>query len=462
MSFYFSGTWNKTLYCQTVAETNTYHVTKAVRTEIWHNKWHVGDENTFNPVLISCYIPKNRIPKEVSLNIKSCKLSKARFKIVHPSKLKLNSDKKFSMTVCVKPLDFTKDISNHLIEWIEMNRILGANKFEFFVHKVPENVLRVLQFYKYNGNFLYKYYQNIEDFFQRKLNGNELLEKKRIPHRGATMITRRMSEPNNENIIQEESGIENVMLQFDARRNGSVKGNKQSHNRVTVQLIDMGIRREASLTVNNTEVLERKIWQKRRNELIAYNDCLYRNLRSSHFVIPVDIDEIIVPKRFYTWEEALGHLFTSAPHLQEEYASFSAQNVYFLEESTTTRSNQDDAFFFKYSKRTEFSEEGESGKSFVSSKNTLTVFNHYALDSLKPGIRKTYFLPRELVQMNHYKRTCSVNLLPQCAKYISSPVRIVDTLISKYKKEFIENYEKIISEFYIFNKKRRRNRNLAV
>ncbi|KAF2901340.1 hypothetical protein ILUMI_04846 [Ignelater luminosus] len=377
--------------------------------------------------------------------------------------MKLNSNKKFSMTVCVKPLDFTKDISNHLIEWIEMNKILGANKFEFFVYKVPENVLRILQFYryKYKGNFLYKYYQNIEEFFQRKLNGNELLEKKRISRRESAIIARQASEMNNENIVREESGIENVTLQFDARHNRSIKENKQSHNHVTVKLLDMGIRREASLTVNNTEVFERKIWQKRRNELMAYNDCLYRNLRSSHFVIPVDIDEIIVPKRFYTWEEVLGHLFASAPHLQEEYASFSAQNVYFLEETTTTRNNQDAVFFFKYTKRTEFSEEGESGKSFVSSKNALTVFNHYALDSLKPGIRKTYFLPRELVQMNHYKRTCSVNLLPQCAKYLSSPVRIVDTLISKYKKEFIENYEKVFREFYIFNKKRKWNHSVG-
>lgn len=94
--------------------------------------------------------------------------------------------------------------------------------------------------------------------------------------------------------------------------------------------------------------------------------------------------------------------------------------------------------------RSELSPDGESGKSFVSTANSLAVFNHYTLIPLKPGMKNAYFLPETLVQMNHYKNSCST-LLPECMKYLSSPIRILDTIIYRYKKILKKNIFTIIN-----------------
>lgn len=79
------------------------------------------------------------------------------------------------------------------------------------------------------------------------------------------------------------------------------------------------------------------VWQRRRDELISYNDCLYRNIRTSRFILPVDIDEIIVPRRVYTWRQLLSRFFTSESLLLNEYASFLVRNAYFMDQFTDTK-----------------------------------------------------------------------------------------------------------------------------
>lgn len=179
------------------------------------------------------------------------------------------------------------------------------------------------------------------------------------------------------------------------------------------------------------------IWQKRRYEIIAYNDCLYRNIHTSHFVIPLDIDEIIVPRHESTWAEIFNQT-------QDNFASYTVRNAYYLGQFNG-KQFKDNIFFFRNTVRSDFSKKGESGKSFVSTKNTLTVFNHYALRSLKPGIGIVKFLNKSLVQMNHYKDSCDIKILPECAKYLSSHVRVVDKIVFKYRKIFFEKYNILLN-----------------
>ena len=58
--------------------------------------------------------------------------------------------------------------------------------------------------------------------------------------------------------------------------------------------------------------LRHKILHKRQNELIPYNDCLYRNLYKYERLVLLDIDEIIVPKIARTWNELIK--FSSLDH----------------------------------------------------------------------------------------------------------------------------------------------------
>jgi hypothetical protein len=43
------------------------------------------------------------------------------------------------------------------------------------------------------------------------------------------------------------------------------------------------------------QLFRKNIWQKRRIEVLPYNECFHDNMYNFRFVVPVDIDEIIVP-----------------------------------------------------------------------------------------------------------------------------------------------------------------------
>lgn len=123
-----------------------------------------------------------------------------------------------------------------------------------------------------------------------------------------------------------------------------------------------------------------------------------------------------------------------------EYASLTVSNTYFFNKKL----NEHSVFFLDNVWRSEYSPEGESGKSFINTKNTVTVFNHYALN-VTPGTNRVYFLPTKWVQMNHYKFFCDNNLLTQCANYTSSQ-KIVDTSILRFKSRFMISYNRILTE----------------
>lgn len=318
------------------------------------------DETLYTPILISCKIPPHHryLPKYVSLSLNACEVSNYRLKIVNnlPSN---NYLKKHIITVCVKPLNFTEDISLHLLSWIEMNRLLGANQFYIYVSSVNSRTLKVLEWYSKNGNI-------------------------------------------SEVIVLKHRGIP---------RTGNTAG-----------------------------VLS--VWQRRKYELVIYNDCLYRNIHTSEYVLPVDIDEIIIPKKFITWQQLLSDLFNGT-RLTSNYASFSVRNTYYVDNFTMDNNNE--ISFLKDLKRSDYSPEKKSGKSFVSTDNALVAFHHYAWKALRPGVSNVYFIPPILIQMNHYKSSCDNDLLPECVQYISTNKSLYDPIILKYKKKLLNNVFRVLN-----------------
>ena len=61
-----------------------------------------------------------------------------------------NSSMKTNFTICLGPL-FNISKANSLIEFIEMHRILGVEKFAFYDHNIRTKVLEHLKFYTRNG-----------------------------------------------------------------------------------------------------------------------------------------------------------------------------------------------------------------------------------------------------------------------------------------------------------------------
>lgn len=82
--------------------------------------------------------------------------------------------------------------------------------------------------------------------------------------------------------------------------------------------------------------------QKRRNEVLPYNDCFYRNLKSFKFVLPLDFDELMVPRIGRRWEKILKSLE------EKVAASYTAMNGYFLDDFHKTDDKVPGKFFLLF------------------------------------------------------------------------------------------------------------------
>jgi len=346
------GLWNETIYCQILMKDGQVQVIKATVIRIWYEKWDMYDNNTYyNPTLISCRLPFLETyspPNAISLSAAPCELSNSFHKI---SKTKKKKPKTF--TLCVKPLNFKNNMTKHLIQWIEISKILGAEYFYLFVENVTKKTRQVLEWYKSR----YPDLINLEQFSQ-------------------------VYSPNH----------------------------------------------------TSTKTLLEKTWQRRRYEVVAYNTCFYKNLNSK-YIVPIDIDELIVPKTVHTWRDLVKNL--------SNYSSLMVQNVYFF---TKDKYRMDSSFFLRENQRTVvMSKKEENCKSFLSTNNVLTVFNHYALHVLRPSVMKQYFFPFSDVQLNHYKESCNSVIFPECTKYLTSP-RIVDNVMFRYRDNFNRQYKDVIRQ----------------
>lgn len=190
------------------------------------------------------------------------------------------------------------------------------------------------------------------------------------------------------------------------------------------------------------------IWTKRRMELIPYNHCFYENLHRSEFVVPIDIDEAIVPTRRKTWHELLLDERAKLGRNFKDFASYSVRNAYFFLE-LQNKSQADRSTENKLRRAAEYpdyldtmrtasiSPEGDSVKSFISTRRALTVHNHYALTTLNPSTRRAHHLDSNDV-LKHHHRACDsrhldCDLLMENVRIDESALRYADELKTRMK-----------------------------
>ncbi|XP_023229624.1 uncharacterized protein LOC111629910 isoform X2 [Centruroides sculpturatus] len=311
------GILQVSLYCLLWKDNVAYSVPAETK-EIWLKNWDVvADTIFYRPYIISCPLPYNiKDIDGVSVITTSCEEPTVYFNLSR----KVQTEKK-NFAVCVKGMDFKNDISLRLIEWIEMQFLLG---------KDPNDV-----------------------------------EKR-------------------------------------------------------------------------TKFLNKNIWQKRRHELIPYNDCFYRHIHSHKFVLLLDLDEIIVPTRDLNWHQMIKRIFNDQPDALLNYCSLSARNVYFFDQFTGDSNSYKDIKIPPYMhmlkhiyRSANFSKLGFAVKSFISTNNTLAVFNHYALIPLYPRLRRNGLINKDVARLHHYRSECPLSMKIDCQK-IYLKYRVKDTLIWKY------------------------------
>ncbi|UMM23065.1 hypothetical protein L5515_003962 [Caenorhabditis briggsae] len=353
------------IYCNTFTE-NSYSTVKGYIREIWQTGWDPRDSFQV-PSLITCPITK-RIDgsKEMSVSLtrKKCKDNKSAMKVI--MKPKGSESKKKEVAVCVKGLDYQEDISNRLLEWIEMQYLFGVDTVSIYHFYLSNETQKILKYYKTNRNL------------------------KVIP----------LSLP---------PGNPNEPLE----RSAFLKGNRP---------------------------------QKRRHELLPYNDCFYSHIHTHRYVLILDIDEVIVPVEFDNYGDLLQDFESKTSGFR--LSSISTRNVFKFPSNFTLFPHYH--YMISNKKRSrKTSLKGEYGKSFSSTSTVATVFNHFALHKLSPAVAKSqYFLASEAVKL-HYKSECPWESKKECHQLQTDVID--DTSLDRFERNLRNLVDQVVKEVGIKN-----------
>lgn len=102
----------------------------------------------YSVALFECSISSTKLPSYVSLISEKCQPPLNLILVQHLNKPPV---RKRNFTVCLAPLHANYSGDNELVEWIELNRLLGAEKFFVYNISTASNAARVLDFYSKRG-----------------------------------------------------------------------------------------------------------------------------------------------------------------------------------------------------------------------------------------------------------------------------------------------------------------------
>lgn len=112
---------------------------------IWIAAW--GTQGVNQPYFVDCVVPNTQTPFAVSLVEAPCANATNALRVVNN---KTTQKKRFA--VCVKGLDYPHDdVSVRLVEWLEINRALGADKVFFYYFTIHPNITKTLKHYERQG-----------------------------------------------------------------------------------------------------------------------------------------------------------------------------------------------------------------------------------------------------------------------------------------------------------------------
>ncbi|XP_076355930.1 uncharacterized protein LOC143249629 isoform X2 [Tachypleus tridentatus] len=207
--------------------------------------------------------------------------------------------------------------------------------------------------------------------------------------------------------------------------------------------------------------LKSKLINKRQNELIPYNDCLYRNLYSYEYLVLLDIDEFILPVKHDTWAELMKVVVSKA--LQEKNytrASYNVRNVYFLDDlkdgeelhhETHEKGIPSYLHMLQHVYRSKnFTKAGSYVKCFHNTERAVSLHNHFPLNCF--GTCTTYSISTDLAHLQHYRKDCVGSLKNSC-KSDFKVYTTRDTAIWKYKDAVIRQSALVLKKLGFFLQK---------
>ena len=202
--------------------------------------------------------------------------------------------------------------------------------------------------------------------------------------------------------------------------------------------------------------LKSRLNNKRQNEVIPYNDCLYRNMYRYDYVALLDIDEVIMPLKHNNWAEMMKEVELEAWSVKNQTrASFNFRNVYFMDEML--KAHQPAGYFKdipQYMHMTQhvyrsanYTKPGAYVKCFHNTEKVLILHNHFPLGCLG-GVCTSYPVNISTGHLQHYRDDCVKTLKKSCDQFKSDSV--LDDNIWRFKDEMISRTSEALSKLGFF------------
>jgi hypothetical protein len=186
--------------------------------------------------------------------------------------------------------------------------------------------------------------------------------------------------------------------------------------------------------------LHKKILQRRLQEVIPYNDCLYKHLQEFKYVVLLDTDEVIVPAED-TWVELIATLNNTLG----KRSSYIARNIYFLDSHLHEHSWFEGIpkymHMLQHVYRAEnYTKPGYFIKGFHDTDLVTALHNHFPYSCL--GGCKHTSIDLELAHLQHYRADCVREIKCDAMKENS----IMDTRVWNFKDELIGRVERALDD----------------
>ncbi|OAD52905.1 hypothetical protein WN48_11151 [Eufriesea mexicana] len=199
--------------------------------------------------------------------------------------------------------------------------------------------------------------------------------------------------------------------------------------------------------------LTKKTNHKRQNELIPYNDCLYKHMYEYEYIALLDVDEVIMPVRDATWQDLMKRVLTKALKIRNETrASYNVRNVYFLDDLLHSHGYFKDVPKYMHMlqhvyRSMNFTKPNQYIKCFHNPERVVTLHNHFPLACLGAGCT-SYPIETEDAQLQHYRADCVKSLKKTCVKYRENSV--LDTTIWRYRDQLVERVTRTLETLGFF------------
>lgn len=186
--------------------------------------------------------------------------------------------------------------------------------------------------------------------------------------------------------------------------------------------------------------LRHKVVHKRQNEVIPYNDCLYRNMNRYKFIVLIDTDEIIMPRTSQNWEMLMKKIapqvMSGSSHPRSSYV---ARHVYFLDSMQEKHGWAEDVprymYFLQHVYRAfNYTKPGSYVKCFHDPQRIHVLHNHYPIACLEGGCSFEN-MPTDLVHLQHYRSDCKPELKKVCPSFLNNTV--LEGSILRYKEPLV-------------------------